>query len=166
MKKIACILLVALMLSFMIVGCAEQLPEPEITKGEFDFTVTYEYKGETKTVSGVYVCEYEGTHVSLDGGSQRDWKGYIKGGQMEDSIYLGTAKDGGEIYLELDFYPEFFMGDPRTGGRGASSPWISVTLKNGEGVRFLDDAATVYELYGVRIISYDYDEPIQNTFKL
>ena len=37
--------------------------EPEVTKGEFPFSITYEYKGETKTLSGVMECEYSGSYT-------------------------------------------------------------------------------------------------------
>ena len=46
-------------------GCSGLTSGPEVEKGEFDFSVTYEFEGETKTVSGVYVCEYEGSRGFL-----------------------------------------------------------------------------------------------------
>ena len=63
MKKIFGILLLVLLLAATLAGCGLTAPRPEIEKGEFPFSVTYEFAGEIKTVSGVYVCEYNGTRV-------------------------------------------------------------------------------------------------------
>ena len=35
--------------------------KPEVLTGEFPFSITYEYKGETNTLSGVLACEYLGS---------------------------------------------------------------------------------------------------------
>ena len=40
--------------------------KPEVTTGEFPFSITYEYKGETKTLSGVLECEYSGSYTILN----------------------------------------------------------------------------------------------------
>ena len=53
------------MLSALLAGCGLEVPRPEIKEGEFDFIVTYEYNGEIKTVSGVYVCEFSGISWAL-----------------------------------------------------------------------------------------------------
>ena len=84
-------LLVALMLSALLAGCGLEVPRPEIKEGEFSFTVTYEYNGEIKTVSGVYVCEFSGISWALDGGYHRAWNGYIKGGEPEEAVEIGIS---------------------------------------------------------------------------
>ena len=164
MKRILCVLLLVLTLGCMTVSCGLTVPRPEIKEGEFHFTVTYEYNGETKTVSGVYVCAYNGVDWSLDGGAHREWVGYIKGDELEEVIELGTTASGDKIELNFAFYPEYFMGDPVTGGREAPLPWISVRVESDEGLYFENDAALIAEAYGAKIIRYEYDEPIENTF--
>ena len=46
--------------------------KPAITTGEFPFAITYEYKGETRTISGVFKCEYDGSDTVL-GEHDRYW---------------------------------------------------------------------------------------------
>ena len=168
MKRTVSILLFVGILAGILTGCGLQVPRPEIKTGEFDFSVTYEWNGETKTVSGVYVCEYNGTDWALDGGYHRDWKGYVKHDKMETQIEIGTTEDGGVILLSFGFYPEYFMDDPATGGREVPEPWLTVShsFADGDGVEILNDAEIIEETYGVKIISYQYSDPIENTFGL
>ena len=48
--------------------------KPEITNHEFPFSITYEYKGETKTLSGIFECEYSGSNT-IHGEHRRYWEG-------------------------------------------------------------------------------------------
>ena len=164
MNKMLRALSLLMVLVLALTGCGLEVPRPEIKEGEFNFSVTYEFNGEIRTVSGVYACKYNGTDWALDGGSHRDWVGYIKGGEIEEMIEIGTTADGGRVDLNLAFYPEYFMGDPLTGGKEAPVPRLTVCLQNGEGMWFENDADYIAENYGARIISYEYDEPIENSF--
>ena len=163
MKKIFNLLIVMLLLLLCLTSCST--PRPEIKKGEFDFSITYELDGEVKTISGVYVCEFDGIDFVLDGGFHRVWEGYIKDDTTEEAIQLKIAADGGEVDLNLGLDPDTFMGDPHWDGYEPFAPWISVKVVTDEGMYFENDETIIAETYGAKIISYDYDEPIQNTFK-
>ena len=148
-----------------LTSCGLSEPRPEIESGEFNFSVTYEYAGEIKTVSGVYVCEFKGVDWVLDGGYYRDWNGYIKGGTLEENIVLGTAEDGNVVELYLAFDPDLLMGE--TAYHEDDTPFkpiLSVRIYD-EGLAFDDDSVMLEEKYGAKIISYSCDEPIKNTFK-
>ena len=162
MKKIFNVLTLALLLSVCLTSCGMRVPRPEIKEGEFDFSVTYEYGGETKTVSGVYVCEYADLCWTLDGGYRRDWSGYIKGGTADDHVIIDTEENGNEIVLVLDFYPHYFMGDSDE----ASEPYIMIKDYSGEGMSVIYDAKSIEEICGAKIISWDYEAPIENSFGL
>lgn len=166
MKKFLITLIFAAMLVCIITGCGSTVPRPEIKKGEFDFSVTYEFNGEEKTVSGVYVCEYNGTSWALDGGFHREWKGYIKDGKTEDVIEIGTTKDGGKAELTLALYPDYFMGDFVEGYHDVPKPYLSVTLIDDEGMTVLHGDDEVEEYCGARIVSYEYGDPIENSFSI
>ena len=166
MKKICFLLVAALLLSTCLTGCGLTVPRPEIKKGEFDFSVTYEYKGEVKTVSGVYVCEYDGTEWYLDSGSVRVWTGYIKDSADDDFVCLDVFDDGDEVLLALNLDPEYFMGDYNYEIYGAPEPYIMIKDYTEEGMRFLHDAADIAEFCDAKIISYEYDAPIENSFGL
>ena len=163
MRKIICAVTVLILLLLCLTSCGITVPRPKIKEGEFNFSVTYELRGEIQTVSGVYVCEYNGTDWAIDGGYHRDWKGYVKDGEVEEIIVIATAENGGSVELFLHFNPEHFMGERCEDGE-PFEPWISVRLDDEDGLRFENDADLIAEVYGARIISYEYDEPIKNTF--
>lgn len=166
MKKIivTVALLTALVLTFS--GCGFTVPRPEIKSGEFNFSVTYEYAGQTKTVTGVYVCEYAGTSWALDGGYSREWTGYIKGADDNDHILLDTVEGGDEVILVLDLRPDYFMDDFNFDLYGIPAPYIMIKDYTEEGLCFLYDPADVERDWGAKVISYEYDSPVENTFKL
>ena len=146
------------------------VPRPEVKEAEFDFSVTYELSAETKTLSGVFVCEYNGTSWSLDGGSSRAWSGYFKGreGEIGYEIPIGTTDDGGTILIAFDFYPAYFMGEPSAAHFGSPQIYLTIThpMEGGDGLYIMSDEEAIAETYGVKIISYEYDAPIVNTFGL
>ena len=166
-RKLSFGILILLMIG-MLAGCGWTVPRPEIKSGEFNISVTYELNGDVRTISGVYVCEYNGTSWALDGGSSRDWIGYIKGNAFEEQIEIGTAEDGGTICLSLDLSPNYFMGEEIFETSEISEPWLLVKLADAEdgGLSIIHDQQEIEEIYGARIVSYKYDAPIQNTFGL
>ena len=166
MKRFFSVLLLAAMLACMFTGCGWTVPRPEIKEAEFQFSVTYEFNDEVKTVSGVYVCEYDGTSWTLDGGSHRSWIGHIQDGIVENTIEIGTTEDGGIVKLLLALYPDYFMGDCEESYQDAPKPYISVSLENEEGLRIIHEPEDVEAYCGAKIISYEYDKPIENSFSL
>lgn len=164
MKRFVCAVLLALMLAVTLTGCGAFVPKPEIKRGEFDFSVTYTYGGESKTVSGVYVCEYNGKEWTLDGGYTRAWTGYIKGGKIEDHVIIDTV-DGDEIILVLNLSPEYFMDDFDTELYDLPAPYMMIKDCMEDGcVGFIYDADEIEALCGARVISYQYEKPVENTF--
>ena len=163
MKRIFSSVILIVLIVAIFTSCGLEVPRPDVKSGEFEFSVTYELHGEIKTVTGVYVCEYDGVDVPLDGVNHREWSGYIKDGVMEEIIVLEIAPDGGQVELNLVFDPAHFMGDSYTEGEEPFAPCITVRLVD-EGLYFENDAKLIEEKYGAKIIGYEYDEPIKNTF--
>ena len=167
MKRILSVLTLLFLLLGMLTGCGLRVPRPEIKSGEFKYSVTYEYNGEVNTVSGIYVCEYAGLSWALDGGYSRDWSGYIKGSDDNDHVELGIIDDGDVVILVLSLSPEYFMDDFNFDLYDVPAPYIMIKDYTEEGgLRFLHEADLVEELCGAKIISYEYDAPIENTFNL
>ena len=163
MKRVLCSAILIVLLITTLTSCGLDVPRPEVKSGEFDFTVTYEFNGETKTVSGVYVCEYAGLSWSLDGGYHRDWSGYVRGNE-EEVVEIGTTEEGGKIALIFAFYPEYFMGDYVIGVHEPPAPYISITLVDDEGMTIIHQPDEVEAICGAKIISYEYPSPIENSF--
>lgn len=168
MKRRLIALFLLLTLVGTLTGCGITVPRPEVEEGEFNFSITYEINGKVDTLSAVYMCEFDGVSWSVEGGYGRDWKAHTEGDYEGDdySAIIGTTEDGGDIVLFFGIYPEYFMNDS-TGDRGAPEPslYISYTLDVDE-YGLVSDPLEVEEIYGAKIISYEYDAPIVNTFNL
>lgn len=163
------VLLVSALIAASFTGAFARVPRPEIKEGEFDFALTYELDGETKKIEGTYVCKFEGTSRALDGVG-RDWKGYIKDHEDFTDYEIKTT-DEGVIKIDLDICSEFFMSDPNYQNMKSSDdpnpePYVYIT----SGDPNIEDPANevtfdIYEGDDVKIISFEYDEPIENTYK-
>ena len=168
MKQIFRIILLILFLAGILTGCGFQVPRPEIKEGKFHFSVTYSLNGEEKTVSGIYVCTYDGVDWALDGGYHRVWSGTIEGGSADDCYTIGTTEDGGAVILSLHLDPDYFMGEVVTGGIDVPAPDLMVKYPEDAlgGIEIIREAEAIEEVYGAKIISFQYDDPIENSFGL
>ena len=163
------VLLVSALIAASFTGVFTRVPKPEIKEGEFDFALTYELDGETKKIEGTYVCKFEGTSRAIDGVG-RNWKGYIKD-HSDSTDYEIKTTDEGVIKVDLDICADFFMSDPNYQNMKSSDdpkpePYVYIT----SGDDSIEDPAnevtfSLYEGDDVKIISFEYDEPIENTYK-
>lgn len=176
-KKILIIIvsvLIALMLGFALLiasmfGYFKTIPKPEITEGEFDFTFTYEVDGKTEVIEGTYVCKFEGINRQLDG-MGRQWNGYIKDHDYFTDYEIKRTDDG-VIMVDLDICSEFFMSDPlykATENTDDPKPEPCFYMTSGN-VDAADESSEIhfgdYEGDNVKMISFEYDPPIENTYK-
>ena len=163
MKKIICLWIALLLLSIGLTSCGLTMPRPEVKEGQFDVSVTYEVDGETKTLDLVYVCDYDGVKMSLEGTHYRAWNGHFEGYEDGDVIELSKADDGSRIVLSFLIYAEYFMGEPDYVDFYPEVKTERIYFE--DGIEMIDyDEELITEDYGVRIISIDYDEPIKNSF--
>ena len=169
MRKLK-MLVVAVFMAFamaVLSGCVTvaKMPVPSVKEGRFNFSVTYEINGEVKTYSGVYVCKYNGSYLSAfrDGGV--DWIGYIENTNSESEIAIQRNEDG-VIYIGLGFYPGYFMADPDYFDYEAPSANLFIVYHSDDpdDITISSDLDFMAE-YGVRLISYTYDEPIENSYE-
>ena len=162
MKKTIC-LLMALLLLLGLTSCGASLPRPEVKEGEFNVSVTYEVGGETKTLALVYVCEYDGVKMTLEGTRYRAWNGHFEGYEDGEVISILEADDGSRIVLNFLIYAEYFMGEPESTDFYPEARTERIYFE--DGIEMIDyDEELITEDYGVRIIGIDYDDPIKNTF--
>ncbi len=176
-KVVACMSLMAALLSTF--AACQKAPEPTVKEGRFDFSVTYEVDGEQETVSGVFVCKFSKVVFALDG-SYIEWDSYVQdtalANRLEESrgyLLLKTCDDG-EIYLDINLSAEYFMGDPSYVDTDTFEPILDISPRlfieysqtKGEQLEvWWSDDAAVLESYGVKVIRYEYDAPIENTYK-
>ena len=165
--------LIALILIFMLVGtltaCSVE-PSPKIKEGRFNFSITYEQWGEEKTVSGVFVCKYAGRNFTLEGGKfTREWEGHVEGVEHAEEVYTAAVliyetDDGGEIYLDFGLFPARMMGEPDFADSVIEPALFFVYSNEDHTGAVFGDEGEIEELYGLKIIDYQYDPPIKNTF--
>lgn len=155
------VLLVSSVLSFF-----EIIKKPEIRSGEFDFQLVYEIDGETKTIEGTYVCEFDGIDRSFNGAS-RQWKGYIKG-HDDSTCYTLKVKDEYEFKVELDLTEVYFMSDPDFIDVYDVKPEPYIYITSGDPSVEDPTNGLYFELYegeDMKILSFEYDEPVENEYR-
>ena len=170
MKKIFSVLSLILILTMVLTSCSVE-PPPKVKEARFNFSVTYEHFGEITTVSGVYVCKYAGVSFTLEGGAfTRDWEGHIEGIEHAEEIYnsavlICKTEDGGEIFLDFDLGAAHMMGEPHL-EEWVIEPGFFLEYSNEDRTSSTSGGGSeeVEELYGYKIIDYQYDAPIENTF--
>ena len=175
-KKVALIgvgfvlgLIVAALIAGAFNGAFTTIPKPEIKEGEFDFALTYEVDGEEKKIEGTYVCKFDGVSRALDG-KGRDWTGYIKDHDNNTEYEVKTT-DKGVIMINLDISPEFFMADPNyklseNTDVYKPEPYVFITSGDPDAEDPANEVTfNLYEGDDVKIISFEYDQPIENVYK-
>ena len=163
------VLLVSAFIAASFMGVFVTVPKPEIKEGEFDFALTYEVDGKTEKIEGTYVCKFEGIDRALDGVA-RQWKGYIKDHDDFTDYEIKTT-DEGVIKINLDICADFFMSDPnyqymKNSDDPKPEPYVYIISGNED----IEDPAnevffSLYEGEDVKIISFEYDPPIENKYR-
>lgn len=164
--KLFIITLLMVLSTMLFSGCAiAKMPVPSVKEGRFNFSFTYEINGEEKNYSGVYVCKYDGSYVSaFDMGDGVDWTAYVEGVGEEPEIAIHTNDDG-VIYVGFWLYPGYFMADPNYLDYTPDANLFIVYHDDGpNGMKIRSDIDFMAE-YGIRLISYTYDEPIENSYE-
>ena len=145
--------------------------KPAVAEGDFPFSITYEYKGEKGTLSGVYHCEYLGSSTQL-GMHERWWDGeaiYDTVGKYEYPFLIDSSD---EITLSLHEHMNagYYMGDPlhksyyEDHNDGKIAPYVEYHDYINEISLDDDNREEILESIDFRILEYSYAEPIQNNF--
>ena len=136
---------------------------PTVTEHDFHYSVTYKLNGETKTMEGVYKCTYEGFG---EGENPRDryYSGeYTVDGQATLShSYTIAQKDGAELYIVMLFNDCYLMNDRKDMDYEPflEEPYLEAVDKEG----YPYDETNMPSEFTAEIISWEYPEPIENTF--
>jgi len=146
----------------------ENPEKPEIKYGEFDYSLVYELNGETKTINDTLVCEYDGISYNLDGKSVA-WKSYIKGTKDQDN-YVIFENDEYRLYIYVPADARYYMDDPvyeLYGFDADNGPWfVYECVNDGAEVEYQMYSVEEYEeKFGAKIVSWEIEEPIENTYK-
>lgn len=157
------IIIIAIGMIVAILSCflTGMIKEPLIKEHDFEYSVTYKLDGEVKTYTGGFKCTFDGHDIS-DDPTLRQYVGvHTKNGNVLDSISFTVAqKDGIELYIVADLDAAYLMGDPDKYEYepGNDEPYLGAVDADGCGVE-------ISEWFDAEIISWEYPEPIENSFK-
>ena len=137
------------------------LKEPVIKEHDFEYSVTYKLDGEIRTYKGGFRCSFDGYEES-DDPTFREYVGvHTHNGNALDSISFTVAqKDGVELSVVTELDAAYLMGDPDTyeSESGNEEPYLEAVDADGYGVE-------VSDWFDAEIISWEYPEPIENSFR-
>ena len=145
--------------------------KPEITYGEFPFTIIYEVNGEMKKVEDAIVCEYDGIKNLGTAGKYRAWKSKLKSGN--ERVTLLRIKEENKI-CEITVsagLPEYYMGDFIQDKTEYEKNMLDdnylgyIEWKNGEQRGISISKEEVYERFKLKVVEMDFSEPIENEFR-
>ena len=148
--------------------------KPEVTTGEFPFSITYEYKGETKALSGVLKCKYSGSETFFFH-HQRYWGEetiYDNPENLEQPYIIdNNEKEQTVLWMVENMDAGYFMGDPqyedyysRVYGLDGPEPHVEYDdYKNGTSLND-ENREEILQSIGFKIIDYTYPEPIENWY--
>lgn len=158
-------IIIAIGLVLSVVACllSNIILIPTVTEHDFGFSVTYQLCGETKTLEGVYKCSYEGFSRGGDPNDRYYTGEYTVNGQTTRShSYTIAEKDGAELYIVILFNDCYLMGDTKDMDYEPflEEPYLEAVDKEG----YPYEETNMPSEFTAEIISWEYPEPIENTF--
>ena len=140
------------------------LKTPTITQHDFHYSATYQLNGETKTLEGIYRCEFVSTGEGIDP-LGRYYNGFYPeapGQSWPDSHII--AQNGDQtLEIVFIFSDAFLMGDGYPGDTYSDvmpEPYLAVYTP--EGYEYSDEASLAQ--FDAQLISWEMPEPIENSF--
>lgn len=147
--------------------------KPAVTTGEFPFSITYEYRGETNTLSGVLACEFSGSNT-IRREHNRYWIGDVTYDNPENLEFPYLIDQNDELQTTLSLHEHmdagYFMGDPlhkdyyQAYGHNSAAPYISYYDYKNDISLDETNQDEILESIGFKIIDVTYAEPIANSF--
>ena len=139
--------------------------KPVVTEREFPYSITYEYAGETETLEGTYVCRFSSVYA-LWGEQYRFWNGYIAelGEENESRYYIIDTVEDGKLAIRTNIFAGYVMGDPLYDDYYENDTEYRpyAVFYDSQSVEHTDEK--LLDQYGLKIISWEYPEKIENYF--
>lgn len=134
---------------------------PVITEHDFPFTVTYRLDGDTKTLEGVYRCQFRSTGKGTDP-LNRYYEGFhlLNPAEEHPAAYTIAQKDDLELCIIPLFSTRKLMGDS-DGKDFHYDPYLAVI--DSEGYEYEDEEALSH--FDAEIIDWVYPDPVDNSFR-
>jgi hypothetical protein len=163
LKIPAIIIAIGLVLSLAASLFTNIIMTPTVTEHDFHYAVTYKLGDETKTFEGIYKCRFDG-YSRGENPRDRYYTGeYTVDGQTTPMhSYTIAQKDGAELYIVTEFNDCYLMGDTKDEDYRPylDEPYLEALDKEG----YPYGEADMPGEFAAEIISWEYPEPIENTF--
>ena len=152
-----------------------ELPPPTITRGEFPFRLEYEIQGERHVIEDTVIAEFsESVSGNINRNASRIWNTSLESGE----IRFFRIKDDENVRITFQHgLATYFMGDLRNtreffplSAPINSMPRIIIQTDSGQNreeviLRTFEEAYEVLSQHGITLISWEYAEPIVNSFE-
>jgi len=140
-------------------------PAPEITYGEFPFRIEYELNGELIVIDDTLICEFVGFEL-IGPKKIRSWKSRFVSGNGEGGYLLLQIVENTNIYCCVG-NPEYYMGDKDSYLYDVLPydvlPYFA-RKKPGSGYYSSISTTELLDKYGIKLIGWEFSEPIENSF--
>lgn len=138
---------------------------PTVTDHDFDFSITYKLDGETKTINGVYSSSFTGFGANGVDPLCRYYEGAYKvdGETDGDRCFTIDEKDGYTLYIAVLLNDDHLMGDVENDSYESSHREPTLEAEDKDGNQY--DETDLPDVFDAEIVSYEYPEPIENTFR-
>ena len=135
--------------------------KPTITQMDFPFSITYELNGEIVTIEDVYTARFTGNGSYVDPTARR-YEAYVQSApEFSGSSYILSEGPEGSISLHTNFQPDYMLGDSEYDYYSLYPFEPRLSFYDPELGDF-EDEETLMEK-GVRLISWEYPEPVENS---
>jgi hypothetical protein len=157
------ILIISLGILLAVISCLITciIKEPIIKEHDFDYSVKYRIDGEEKTLEGVFKCSFYENDTN-DISNVRWYNGiHVQNGtDLYERTFMVAQKGGIELHVVIYLDEAYLMGDADIydTDTGNEDPYLIAYDPDGIEVE-------VSDVFNAEIISWEYPEPIENSFK-
>lgn len=164
LKIPAIIMAIGLVLAVIAHLAVSVVRTPDIASHDFDYSVTYQLDGETKTLEGVYRCSYAGYGKGSNPHDRYYTEEYIVNGEeMLSHACTIAEKDGVELYIVTIFDSSYLMGDTKDRDYRPFLEDPFLEAMDGEGNQY--GAEELPDMFDAKIVSWEYPEPVENRYR-
>lgn len=137
-------------------------PLPEVKYGEFPFKLEYSIGDQKQVVNDTLICEYDAIGMNEDSGKHIKWKEHLASGNKR--ITLLKVEDSLEIYYPPG-HARYYMGylDSYVGYKHLFPGAAIIQKEGGLTSSGIISAEELFNRYKIKLISWDYTEPIKNS---
>ena len=135
--------------------------KPTVTEGEFPFSITYELDGERVTIEDVYKVHYVRNDGYADTKS-RVYAGELKSSGEDGTLYTLKKDENTRVELWTRFYADYLMGDTEYDYFDDEPFEPKIYYYDAQETEYHDEETLAAQ--GVKLISFEYPPPIENSF--